>query len=102
MTEYFRQADQMRASLAYSSITYLAGFNAMGLDSLSEQNPLVSAMGTDATPFLVLSQTGQDVLSAYQEDLDIKSKRGVWDFNTSFTISKNGFADWVTKGQERP
>lgn len=87
VASYLRQADNERLSLAYSTITYVAGFNAMGVDPLARENPLVTTVGSVDPAFLVLSTEGGGLLKMYQTLRAVQSQPGVWDFPTTSTIS---------------
>lgn len=80
------EAGEEGPSLAYSSITYAAGFRAIGLDAFAPENPLVVAGPTDTT--IVMNEEGRRVLDLYQDARSINSKRGVWDFATTSKISE--------------
>lgn len=82
---FLRSVKEERLSLAYSSITYVSGFRAIGLDALASDNPLV-AVGVDPS-FMVLSSKGQDVLELYQTARKIPANPGVWDFATSASVA---------------
>ena len=84
---YLRLADEERLSLAYSSITYVAGFKAMGVDPLAPENPLVTVVGSPQSSFLVLSPEGRNVLQLYQQKRAIRARPGVWDYRTTATVS---------------
>jgi hypothetical protein len=87
VSSYLRQAGNDRLSLAYSSITYVAGFRAIGVDPLAVENPLVATMGATSSPFVVLSPEGQNVLELYQAERKIPAQVGVWDGPTASAIS---------------
>ncbi|MDQ0324613.1 hypothetical protein J2R99_000462 [Rhodopseudomonas julia] len=82
---FLREVEEERLSLAYSSITYVSGFRAIGLDALASENPLV-ATGSNPS-FVVLSEKGRDVLELYQSARKIPAKPGVWDFPTSAKVA---------------
>lgn len=82
---FLRKADEERLSMAYSSITYVSGFRAIGLDALAVENPLV-AVGRDPS-FVVLSEEGSKVLELYQSARTISAKPGVWDFATTDSVA---------------
>jgi hypothetical protein len=85
---YLRDASKNEISLAYSSITYVAGFRAMGLEALAPENPLVTTVGTTAQPWVVLSPEGKKILQIYQSKRLIGSTLGVWDYETTNVLSK--------------
>ncbi|MFN3171218.1 MAG: hypothetical protein ACE37E_11055 [Hyphomicrobiales bacterium] len=82
---FLRSIEEVRLSLAYSSITYVAGFRAIGLNALASENPLV-AVGTNPS-FVLLSEEGRNVLELYQFARAIPAKPGVWDFATTANVS---------------
>src|SRR5690606_6758529 len=61
---YLRGIEEVQLSLAYSSITYVAGFRAIGVDPLASENPLVSVGPTPSS--FILNKEGRDVLGLYQ------------------------------------
>ncbi len=82
---FLRNIDEIRLSLAYSSITYIAGFQAIGLDPLASDNPLLVVGATPSS--LVLNEQGRNVLELYQSAREIPARRGVWDFPTTASIA---------------
>lgn len=97
VASYLRQAGKERLSLAYSSITYLAGFQAMGVDPLATENPLVMTTEDLRQIFLVLSPEGRNVLELYQTERAIPAQAGVWDYPTTAAVSH---IDTVTDATE--
>lgn len=87
VASYLRQAENQRLSLAYSTITYVAGFNAMGVDPLARENPLVTTVGSADPAFLILSTEGKDLLEMYQTLRAVPSRPGAWDGPTAATVS---------------
>jgi hypothetical protein len=82
---FLRNVGEVRLSLAYSSITYVAGFQAIGLDALASENPLVAVGPTPSS--VVLNEQGRDVLELYQSARAIPAQLGVWDFPTTASVA---------------
>ncbi|RNF33998.1 hypothetical protein [Paracoccus methylarcula] len=82
---YLRGIEEVKLSLAYSSITYVAGFRAIGVDALASENPLVSVGPTPSS--VVLNKEGRNVLGLYQAARAIPAEPGVWDSATTANIA---------------
>ncbi|TJZ89707.1 hypothetical protein FA743_18030 [Paracoccus gahaiensis] len=82
---FLRSVEEERLSLAYSSITYVAGFRAIGLDPLASENPLVTAGPTPSS--VVLNEEGRNVLELYQSARAIPAAPGIWDFATTASVA---------------
>lgn len=87
LAAYLRQDGEEKLALAYSSITYVSGFRAIGIDALAEENPLLTTSTEAKSSFVVMNEEGQKVLRKYQELQDVPGKRGVWDFATTTVVS---------------
>ncbi|WP_138464973.1 hypothetical protein [Poseidonocella sp. HB161398] len=88
MAALMHNAGYDRLSLAYSSLTYVTGFTAMGVDPVGgEGGPLVTAIGAPDAAFPVMTYEGRDVLELYQAGRQIPAKPGSWDYATSSTIA---------------
>lgn len=83
-----RSSNNLALSQTYSSITYIAGFRAIGIEPLSAENPLVTTIGTSAPSSVVLSPAGRSVIEAYQAERGLAARAGVWDGPTARAISE--------------
>lgn len=87
LSGYFRESGNERLSLAYSTITYVSGFRAIGFDSLSVDNPLVTIVGSPDPSFAVISKEGKNLLQLYQFKRAVSGESGAWDFWTAKAVS---------------
>ena len=83
-----RSKGQTELSLAFSSLTYVAGFRAIGIEALAPDNPLLAVAGEPTSAYLVMNKTGQDWLESYQNRHTSNIDLGVWDYPTSEVIAK--------------
>ncbi|WP_319413726.1 hypothetical protein [uncultured Cohaesibacter sp.] len=90
LSEHFRKANEEGLSLAYSSITYIAGFRAIGIDALAPEKPLLTTAGTGVSSFVIMNNEGQDLLKEYQALREVRGKNGVWDYATTNAIAEIG------------
>ena len=102
MASLLRQSGETGLSLAYSSLTYLAGFYAIGVEPLSPGNPMVSSIGSANDAYLVLTPEGQNVLSLYQAARALPEATGVWDFQTTRAVAAISDSRSVNVSESKP
>lgn len=80
---YLRQADRSDLSVAYSSLTYVTGLRAIGVDPFNPENPLVKASPDNVEAMVVLTDEGENVLKAYRNLTQITAAKAAYDFQTA-------------------